>query len=140
MNDSRFIILFLVSAQCISSSLKSRITEHYPDSQVISQQELRICICCTLSMNIVNACLTIVTVLQFCKLRHEMLVRPINLSLRYHVKDNVVLQALCPSSDCLNTKSKSTMLRPLKGELGYELSRSKWSNSNSSSSSFLLSN
>ena len=50
-----------------------------------------------------------------------MLVRPINLSLRYYVKDNVVLQALCPSSNCLYTKSKSTMLRPLKGELGYEL-------------------
>ena len=42
-DDDRFqvIILFLVSAQCISSSLKNRITEHYPDSQVISQQESR---------------------------------------------------------------------------------------------------
>ena len=50
-----------------------------------------------------------------------MLVRPINLSLYYYVKDNVVLQALCPSSNCLHTiaKSKSTMLRHLKGELGY---------------------
>ena len=34
----------------------------------------------------------------------------------------MVLQALYPSSNCLYTKSKSTMLRPLKGELGYELS------------------
>ena len=40
-----------------------------------------------------------------------MLVRPINLSLSYYVKDNVVLQALCLSSNCLYTKSKSTMLR-----------------------------
>ena len=40
----------------ISSPLKNRITEHYPDSQVISQQELRIRICCTLSTDIVNAC------------------------------------------------------------------------------------
>ena len=83
--------------------------------------------------------LTIVTVLQFCKLRHKMLVRPINFSLWYDVKDNVVLQALCPSSNCLYTKSKSTVLLPLKGELGYELSRSKWSNSDLSSSGFLLS-
>ena len=37
------------------SSLKNRITEHYPDSQVISQQELRIPICWTLSINIINA-------------------------------------------------------------------------------------
>ena len=63
---------------------------------------------------------TIVTVLQFCKLRCEMLVRPINLSPWYCVKDNVVLQALCPSSNCLYTKSKFAMLRPLKGEVGYE--------------------
>ena len=42
--------------------------------------------------------LTIVTVLQFGKLRYKMLVRPINLSPWYCVKDNVVLQALCPSS------------------------------------------
>ena len=53
-----------------------------------------------------------------------MLVRPINLSLSYYVKDNVVLQALFPSSNCFYTKSKSTMLRPLKGELGYELYQS----------------
>ena len=53
---SQIIILFLVSDQHISSSLKNIITEHYPDSQVISQQELRIRICCTLSINIVNAC------------------------------------------------------------------------------------
>ena len=59
------VILFLVQAQCISSSLKNRITEHYPDSQVISQQELRIRICCTLSINIVNAC--------FDKLRLKLL-------------------------------------------------------------------
>ena len=84
--------------------------------------------------------LTIVTVLQFCKLRYKMLVKPITLSLWYYVKDNVVLQALCSSSNCLYTKSKSTMLRPLKGEFGYELSRSKWSNSDSSSSGFSLLN
>ena len=36
-------------------------------------------------------------------------------------------------------KSESTMLRSLKGELGYELSRSKWSNPDSSSSGYLLS-
>ena len=48
----------------------------------------------------------------------------------------MVLQALCPSSNCLYTK----LSQPLKGELGYELSRSKWSNSNSSSSGLLLSN
>ena len=42
----------------IYSSFKNRVREHYPDSQVglISQQELRIRICCTLSINIVNAC------------------------------------------------------------------------------------
>ena len=84
--------------------------------------------------------LPIVTVLQFCKLRYEMLVSPINPSLWYHVKDNVFLQALCPSSNCLYTKSKSRMLRPLKVELRYELSRSKWLNSDSSSSGFLLPN
>ena len=39
-----------------SSSLKTRITEHYPDSQEVSQQELRGRICNTLSINIVNAC------------------------------------------------------------------------------------
>ena len=40
----------------IFSSLKNRITEHYPDLQVTSQQELRIRICCTLSINIIDAC------------------------------------------------------------------------------------
>ena len=69
-----------------------------------------------------------------------MLVRSINLSLCYCVKDSVVLQGLYPSSNCLYTKSKSTMLRPLKGEIGYESVTSNWSNSDSSSSGFLLSN
>ena len=69
-----------------------------------------------------------------------MLVRPINLSLGYCVKDIVVLQGLCLSSNCSYTKSKSTMLRALKGEVGYKLSASKWSSSDSSSSGFLLSN
>ena len=69
-----------------------------------------------------------------------MLARPISLSLRYCVKDNVVLQALCPSSNCFYTKSKSAMSKPLKGKVGYELSKSKWSNSDSSSSGFLLLN
>ena len=45
-----------VSAQCIPSLLKNRITEHYSDSQVIVQQKLHIRICCTLSINIVDAC------------------------------------------------------------------------------------
>ena len=36
------------------------------------------------------------------------------------MKDNVVLQALCPSDNCLYTKSKYTMLWPLKGEVGYD--------------------
>ena len=44
----QIIILFLVSAQYISSSLRNRTEEHYLDSQVISQQKLRIRICCTL--------------------------------------------------------------------------------------------
>ena len=74
MNDYRLIILFLVSAQCISSSLKNIITEHYPDSQVISQQKLSIRICCTLSFNIIDACFdNQLTVLQFCKLRYNIL-------------------------------------------------------------------
>ena len=50
----------------------------------------------------------------------------------------MVLQALCPSNNCLYTKSKFTMFRPLKGELGYKLSRSKWINSDSSSSGFFI--
>ena len=56
-NDACFqiIILFLVLVQYISSSLKNRFTENYLDLQVDSQQELRIRICCTLSINIVNA-------------------------------------------------------------------------------------
>ena len=49
-------ILFLVSAQYVSSSSKNRITEHYPDLQVISQQEL--------SIDIVNACFYSTAVLQ----------------------------------------------------------------------------
>ena len=105
----QIVILFLVWAQCISSSLKSRITElqHHPDSQVISQREFRLGICCTLSINIVDACFDHrYSARQFCKLRYRMLVGPINLSLWYYVKDNVVLQALCPSSNCLYTKSK----------------------------------
>ena len=40
----------------ISSSIKNKITEHYLDSKVISQQELRIRTCCTLSIDIVNVC------------------------------------------------------------------------------------
>ena len=60
MNDLKLSFYFWfrlsVYAQCISSSLKNRITEHYPDSQVILQQEVSIRICCTLSFNIVDAC------------------------------------------------------------------------------------
>ena len=44
------------------------------------------------------------------------------LKLPTRVKNNVASQALCASSNCLYTKSKSRMLRPLKGEVGYELS------------------
>ena len=41
----------------IESLLENKLfTENYPDPQVDSQQELRIRICCTLSINIVNAC------------------------------------------------------------------------------------
>ena len=49
----------------------------------------------------------------------------------------MVLQVLHPSSNCLYTKSNSTILRPLKGEIGYELPTSKLSNSDSSSNGFL---
>ena len=75
--------------------------------------------------------LTILTVLQFCKLRLQDLS---NFSFWYCVKDtDVVLQDLCPSSNCLYTKSKITMLRPLKGEVGCELSSgflsTNWHNS-----------
>ena len=124
VNGSRLSFYFWFRLSVYPVHSKNKITEHYPDSQVISQQELRIHICCTLSINIVMLALTIVTVLQFCKLRYKMLLRPINLSLWYCVKDNVHLQALCPSSNCLYTKSNSTMLRPLKGKVGYELSTS----------------
>ena len=48
--------LFLLSDQYISSSLKNRIAEHYPDSQIISQQELCVRICCILSIKNVIAC------------------------------------------------------------------------------------
>ena len=58
-----------------------------------------------------------------------MLERPIDLSFCHCAKDNAVLQALHPSSNPSYTKSKSTILRPLKGELGYELSTAKLSNS-----------
>ena len=43
------------------------------------------------------------------------------------------------TSNCLYIKSKYTILRPLKGEVEYELSTSKLSNSDSSSSGFLSS-
>ena len=38
----QIVILYLVLVQDISNSLKNRITEDYPDLQVISQQELQI--------------------------------------------------------------------------------------------------
>ena len=145
---SGFLNINPVHSKTRKKSCSQKTTEPYPDSQVILQQELRIRICCTLSINIVDACipvyascvfslrvrcqmlvLTIITVLQFWQLRYEMLARPINLFLWHCVKDNVVLQALHPSSKCLYTKSKSTTLRPLKGEVGYELFTSKLSNS-----------
>ena len=52
----------------------------------------------------------------------------------------MVLEALYLSSNCLYTKSKSAILRSLKGEAGQELSASKLSNSYSSFSDFLISN
>ena len=42
----------------ITGQIDTCVTEHYPDSQVISQQELRTRACYTLSINIVNACKT----------------------------------------------------------------------------------
>ena len=59
MNDSRlsFYYWFRLSVYPVHSKTELH-AEHYPDSQVISQQELsiRICICRTLSFNIVDAC------------------------------------------------------------------------------------
>ena len=56
MNDSRlsFYFWFRLSVYPVHSKT---VMKHYPDSQVISQQELHIRICCTLSINVVNACL-----------------------------------------------------------------------------------
>ena len=52
----QIVILFLVSSQYISNSLKHRNIEHYHDQKVISQQELRVHICCTRSINNVDVC------------------------------------------------------------------------------------
>ena len=79
------------------------------------------------------------TVLHFWKLRYKMLARPITLFLRHCVKDNVVLQALHHSTNCWHTKPKSTILQPLKREIGFELFISKFSNFESSFSAFLRS-
>ena len=79
------------------------------------------------------------TVLQFWQLRYKMLVRPIILSLCHCVKDNVVFQALHHSTNFWHTKPKSTILQPLKGEIGFELFTSKFSNFESSFSAFLRS-
>ena len=68
------------------------------------------------------------TVLHFWKLRYKMLARPIALSLWHCVKDNVVLQASHHSTNCWYTKPKWTILQPLKGEIGFELIISKFSN------------
>ena len=74
--------LFLVSAQCVASSLKNNITEHYPDSQVIPQQELAIRICCTLCINIVNADVNACFDHRYSTaVQYKMLVRRIYLSL-----------------------------------------------------------
>ena len=51
----------------------------------------------------------------------------------------MVLQALHPSTNCRRTKPKSTILQPLKGETGFELFTSKFSNFESSFSAFLRS-
>ena len=102
---------------------------------------MHFCAFCVFSLRCQVLVLFSITVLRFWQLRYEMPARSINLSLFILcVKDNVVLQALYPSSNCLYTKSKSTILRPLKGEVRYELSTSKLSNSDSSSSDFFLSN
>ena len=70
--------------------------------------------------------LTIVTVLQFWQVRYKC-AQDLSQFLFDCVKENNVLQALHPSSNRLYTKSKSMILRPLKGESGYELSTSKLS-------------
>ena len=57
-----------------------------------------------------------------------------NLFLYHCVLDNMVLQVLYPSSNCLYMKSNCTILRPLNCEVEYELSRSNMSNSDLSSS------
>ena len=158
------IILFVVFSISIQFTQKqnrnpaaNKTTEPYPDSQVISEQELRVHICSTLGINIADACispyascvfslrcqvlaLTIVAagLLQFWQLRYKMLARAVNLSLWHCVNDNVVLKTLHPSSNCLYTKSKSTILRPLKDEDEYKLSTSKLSNSDLSSAGFSL--
>ena len=38
------------------NDVANKNAEHYPDSQVILWQELRMCICRTISVDIVNAC------------------------------------------------------------------------------------
>ena len=50
-----------------------------------------------------------------------MLPRPIDLSLLYCVKDNVVLQALCPSSIAYTRNlNPQCLIWPSKGKVGYE--------------------
>ena len=50
----QIIMLFLVSAQYISSSLKNAI--NLQKIVLTGKQELRLRICCTLSIDIVNTC------------------------------------------------------------------------------------
>ena len=46
----------------------------------------------------------------------------------YYVKDNVILQGLCPLSNCLYTKSAEIHdVMALESEVGYKLAASKWS-------------
>ena len=86
------------------------ITERYPNSQLISQQELSIPICCILDINIVNAC--------FDHRGYKMLVRPIGLFLWYCVKDNVVSEAVCLSSNCTrNLNPRCTVSESLFNQL-----------------------
>ena len=77
--------------------------------------------------------------LMFCKTLRYRLVRPLTLTrLRYnfilvsklisekayHVKDNVVLQGLCPSSNCLYTKSTEIHdVKALEGRSWIQISR-----------------
>ena len=56
MNDSRLSFYFLFGIIVYPVHSKTELQSITADSQAISQQEPRVRICCTLSINIVNAC------------------------------------------------------------------------------------